>query len=112
MLFLCIREYFWQGNLKVNEVFLKTNNFFVIQGFGVTFLKKKHYMCFLVNILAVLLIILYQTWSEVVKLCTLGYELRKIFGTASKEIRFLLIIIGIIIKENFFHSHPSIVILF
>ena len=40
ILSLCIGEYFWLWNLKMNQVFLKTNNFCIIQGSGVTFLKK------------------------------------------------------------------------
>ena len=48
---------------------------------------------------------MYQTWSENVKWCILGYELRelflKFFGTVSKENRSLLVTIATVAGENF-----------
>ena len=84
--------------------FIEKNNFFFNSGLCGPF-SEKRYICFLLNILAALLIILIpnlvrkcqiictRIWVEEIVFLTF-------FGTVSKENRFLLLTIATVVKEN------------
>ena len=85
--------------------FIEKKTFFFNYGLCCPF-SEKRYICFLVNILAVLLILFI---SNLVRKCQIMCSriwveeivFLKFFGIASKENRFLLVTIATVLKENF-----------